>query len=100
LPGRYVGHSPGTGASKDRMNRGENGGAAVGITVAPITPRLLTLHGAAAYLGLSVWKVRELEAAKVLRRVRLPVGNGSELRKLLFDRVELDAVIEQSKETR
>jgi hypothetical protein len=55
--------------------------------------RLLDLVGAAAYLGVSGWTVRDLEAARILRRVRIPLPGGSELRKLLFDVVDLDALI-------
>jgi hypothetical protein len=58
-----------------------------------LTPRLLDLPGAAAYLGLSPWTVRDLEAARALPRVRVPLPNGGELRKLLFDREDLDRLI-------
>lgn len=57
-------------------------------------PRLLTLSEAAIYLGMSVWTVRALEANGTLRRVRVPLPNGSELRKLLFDRADLDRAVE------
>jgi hypothetical protein len=59
------------------------------------TSRLLDLRQAAGYLGVSVWTVRDLEAAGVLPRVLIPLGNGySTLRKLLFDRADLDRLIE------
>ncbi len=61
--------------------------------VAPVPPRLLDLKRTAEYLGMSEWTVRELEADGVLRRVRVPLGNGGELRKLLFDREDLDRLI-------
>lgn len=35
-----------------------------------------------------------LDAASVLRRVRIPLPRGGELRKLLFDRTDLDRLIE------
>jgi hypothetical protein len=54
---------------------------------AGVTPRLLGVRQAAAYLGLSPWTVRDLESGGTLARVRLPV------RKLLFGRVELDRLI-------
>jgi hypothetical protein len=60
--------------------------------------RLLDLDGAAAYLGVSPWTIRDLEAAGVLRRVRVPLPNGGELRKVLLDRVDLDALIERWKD--
>jgi hypothetical protein len=59
------------------------------LTVATVPPRLLDLDATATYLGVSPWTVRDLEAAGILRRVRVPLPNG-ELRKLLFDREELD----------
>jgi hypothetical protein len=64
----------------------------------PVTPRLLDLGTAAAYLSVSPWTVRDLEAAGVLPRVRVPVGDGGELRKLLFDREDLDHLINRWKD--
>ncbi len=63
-----------------------------------LAPRLLDLPATAAYLGLSGWSVRDLEAAGILRRVRVPLPNGGELRKLLFDREDLDRLIAAWKE--
>ena len=68
--------------------------------VSPVTPRLLDLHGAAAYLGLSEWTLRDLEHAGILPRVRVPLPNQGELRKILFDRLDLDHAIEVWKESR
>jgi hypothetical protein len=65
-----------------------------------LCPRLLDLGGTAAYLGVSGWTVRDLEAAGELRRVRIPVGPGRELRKLLFDRQDLDRLLETWKDSR
>lgn len=62
-------------------------------TVERLPPRLLDLRGAAAYLGVSSWTIRDLEAAGTLRRVRIPLPNAGELRKLLFDRMDLDGLI-------
>ena len=59
-----------------------------------ITPRLLSLRAAANYLGVSPWTVRDLEARGVLKRVSVPLSAGAELRKLLFDKVDLDHLIE------
>jgi hypothetical protein len=56
-------------------------------------PRLLDLDGSAAYLAVSPWTVRDLEAAGTLKRVRIPLPNNGELRKLLFDREDLDRLI-------
>ncbi len=69
-------------------------------TVAPVPPRLLDLPATAAYLGVSEWTIRDLESAGVLRRVRVPLPNHGELRKLLFDREDLDHLIAVWKESR
>ena len=64
------------------------------VAVPGLCPRLLDLGATAAYLGLSPWTVRDLEAAGTLKRVRVPVAGGRDLRKLLFDREELDRLVE------
>ena len=79
---------------------GERDSAAVQQTVAPVSPRLLDLHVSAGYLGLSEWTVRTLEQQGILKRVRIPLPNAGELRKLLFDRADLDRLIDGWKETR
>lgn len=83
---------PPTGGSR-------NGGAVPHLTVSPVPPRLLNLDGTAAYLGVSPWTVRDLEAAGTLRRVRVPLPTG-ELRKLLFDREDLDHLVTLWKDER
>src|SRR5260370_41724316 len=65
-----------------------------------LCPRLLDLGTTAAYLGVSGWTVRDLEAAGELHRGRVPVGPGRELRKLLFDRQDLDRLVEVWKDSR
>jgi len=57
-------------------------------------PRLLDVAGAAAYLGVSPWTVRDLEGAGLLPRVRVPLPSGGALRRVLFDRAALDALID------
>ncbi len=59
--------------------------------------RLLDLEQAARYLGVSSWTVRDLEASGVIPRVAIPLPNGRQLRKLLFDRTDLDRLIESWK---
>ena len=97
------GHSVGTGASKVAAAaafpaRGEDRES----SEHPVPPmrgtppdappaRLLTLAQTAAYLGLSPWTVRELQWKGRLPRVALS-------RKLLFDRADVDRLIEASKE--
>lgn len=63
-----------------------------------VPPRLLDVAGAASYLCVSQSIVRNLVTAGLLRRVRIPTRNNGELRKLLFDRADLDRLIETSKE--
>jgi hypothetical protein len=57
-------------------------------------PRLLDVKGAAKYLGISYWTIRELPVP----RVRLEVAGGRDVRRILFDRRDLDAWIERQKE--
>jgi hypothetical protein len=66
--------------------------------VSPLHPRLLNLHAAAAYLGLRERKLRELARSGILPRVRIPLPHDGEVRKLLFDRADLDRLIEAWKE--
>lgn len=61
-------------------------------------PHLLDLRATAAYLGVSEWTVRDLDAAGMLHRGRIPLPHGGELRKLLFDRTDLDRLIEAWKD--
>ncbi len=42
--------------------------------------------------------MRDLDAAGVLKRVRVPLPNGGELRKVLFDREDLDQLIARWKD--
>jgi excisionase family DNA binding protein len=56
-------------------------------------PRLLRTKDAAAYLGMSEWKLRQLVICRELPVVRH--GEGV----LLFDRRDLDAFIEEHKRT-
>lgn len=84
------GHAPGTSAVQVVKTVGANGGPLASQAVAPVLPRLLDVTVTAAYLGVSVWTVRYMEETGILRRVRLPLPNGGELRKLLFDREDLD----------
>jgi hypothetical protein len=65
-----------------------------------LTPRLLDLEAAAIYLSVSPWTIRDLEAAGVLPRVRVPLPGGRELRKLLFDKADLDRLIDVWKDAR
>ena len=90
------GHNTGIDEANVGVNAATERGAPVSQAIAPVPPRLLDLEAAAAYLGVSPWTVRDLEAIGTLRRVSIPVGN-KDLRKLLFDRVDLDELIEHWK---
>src|SRR5262245_44906532 len=57
-------------------------------------PRLLDVEGAASYLGVSAWTVRDLVERGSLSRVALPG-----VRRLLFDRCDLDRLVETSRLT-
>lgn len=63
-----------------------------------IAPRLLDVDAAAAYLSVSSWTIRDLEAAGRLVRVRLPLAGDRECRRLLFDRTDLDRLVERAKD--
>lgn len=58
-----------------------------------VPARLLNLEATAHYLSLSRWSVRDLEVAGVLKRVAIPLPGGRELRRLLFDRQDLDDLV-------
>jgi hypothetical protein len=83
---------------KPRTQNGAGDSAAVVTTVVPVSPRLLDLHTAAAYLGVSEWTVRDLEAAGTVPRIRIPLPNTGELRKLLFDKKDLDSLVDSWKD--
>jgi hypothetical protein len=85
-----AGHTAGTTAGKS-----SEGGAWGPLA---LIPRLLDLEAAASYLGVSPWTIRDLEAGGVLPRIRVPLPGGRELRKLLFDKADLDRLIDIWKE--
>ena len=90
------GHNPGIDEANVGVNGAPERGAPVSQAIAPVPPRLLDLEAAAAYLGVSPWTIRDLEAAGTLKRVSIPVGS-KDLRKLLFDRIDLDELIQHWK---
>ena len=74
--------------------------AAIAVTAARLPPRLLDVETSARYVGISPWTIRDLDAAGILSRVRIPLPNGGELRRVLYDRADLDALVERWKEGR
>jgi len=75
----------------ERAGRAQDGTSAA-------SARLLSVEAAAAYLGVSTWTVRDLLHAGTIARVRLGLGSTRDLRRILVDRLELDALVEASKE--
>jgi hypothetical protein len=69
-----------------------------------IAPRLMNLHQAAAYLGLSFWTVRDYALQGLIPVVTLPALAPREgerpretLRRVLVDRNDLDTFVERCK---
>jgi hypothetical protein len=81
-----------TSVGRDREHRA--GGRLAQAAVGSIAPRLLDLKAAAAYLAVSPWTVRDLEASGILQRVNIPLSAHRDLRKVLFDRQDLDRLVE------
>ncbi|HWP34499.1 MAG TPA: hypothetical protein VNM66_02785 [Thermodesulfobacteriota bacterium] len=68
-------------------------------------PRLVDLEGAAEYLSVSPWTIKQWVAAGVLRPISLPAVERQRrrrqgLRRVLLDRLALDALVEASREGR
>jgi hypothetical protein len=61
--------------------------------LAAVTPRLLDLDGAAKYLSLTTWTLRDLIDNGTLQRVIIPAGPGRDVRRVLFDRAQLDELV-------
>jgi hypothetical protein len=92
-----TGHTAGTPSAPTRMDAAAARGSTVPQASA-LAPRVLDVDGAAHYLGVSSWSIRDLYASGRLARVRLPLEGDRELRRLLFDRRDLDQLIEASKD--
>jgi hypothetical protein len=73
-------------------------------------PRLMNLHDAAKYLGISYWTLRDYIADGLIPRVNLPCSRRRrkdgvvvrragdiEARRIYVDRTDLDALIDRSK---
>ncbi len=103
-------HIVGTAGAETLVNSGAKG-QALAHQASALTPRLLDLPTAAAYLSISHWTLRELEARGYIPRVVLEmpaeaqrrprngkhsVGSGV-MRKLLFDKQDLDDYVDRSK---
>jgi hypothetical protein len=79
-------------------NGSRNGGTLASGAKAPVMrSRLVGVDDAATFLGVSSWSVRRLVDNGHLRRVRLPLGK-SDCRRLLFDRIDLECLVDVSKD--
>ena len=65
------GHSPGTATPGGLDDSGQERRALASPASAPLPPRLLDLAGAAAYISVSPWTVRDLLDNGTLKRVPL-----------------------------
>ena len=93
---------PQTRARSGRQKRADDMQSAV-----PAWPRLLNEAKSASYLSMSVWSFRELWQAHQIDPVKVPRVDSAKmrrrehvkdtLRKLLFDRLDLDALVEKWK---
>jgi excisionase family DNA binding protein len=77
-------------------NRASPGDSSRPLAMRASGPRLLSARETATYLAIGYETVLLLVKTGTLRPVRLPLGDG-ELRKLLFDRVDLDRLVEANK---
>jgi hypothetical protein len=106
------GHSPGTVAPESLAAQGHQQRAFDGQSAAPSRlkatvaawPRLLSIEQAAQYLGVSYWTVREFINDGSIKAVPLPRPDtlrqrerrslGDTVRRLLIDRLDLDALVD------
>lgn len=71
---------------------------ALGPSSSSLAPRLLDVDRAAVYLSLKPGTIRGLVHGGVLRRVRIPLPDHGELRRVLLDRADLDRLVDAWKE--
>jgi hypothetical protein len=106
------GHSPGTATSETLAAQGRQPGYPAQEAVVPhrlkatVTawPRLLSVEQAAQYLSISYWTVREFINDGSIKAVPLPRPEtlrqrerralGDTVRRLLIDRLDLDALVD------
>jgi hypothetical protein len=86
-----------TGPSRTRMKSGEDR-RALATQASALLPRLLSIQAAAGYLSLSEDVVLELLEAGTFQRVIVPAPvtakrRGGVIRKVLLDRLQLDAAV-------
>ena len=89
------GHTPGIADAESGMDSGRAERAPATYAV---VPRLLNVPDAARYLGVFPRSIRTLYHSGRLAAIRLPGGDGGDMRRLLFDRHDLDALVEASRQ--
>jgi hypothetical protein len=80
------------------MNGGREGRRTPAVQAGALLPRLLSIPAAACYLSLSEDTVLELLQAGIFQRITVPAPltpkrRGGAIRKVLVDRVQIDAAI-------
>ena len=104
------GHDAGTENCDKPINKQSAAGAKDKKTVVlAFVPRLLDLHGAAHYLGVSYWMMRDLVNGGQIQakrlpclytwnaqlKTRVPAKHGASVRRILIDRKDLDAFVDR-----
>ena len=91
------GHSAGTARANGYDEPGPNGRPQALQALGPLLPRVLGKKAASEYLGVSERTIDYLEEAGRLKRVCVPSPDGDDLRRALYDRQDLDILVEQWK---
>lgn len=101
---RYARYASATLRKDRRLNTPVSTKSVEAILVERITPRLLNMRQAAAYLGCSFWTARDYVLQGLIPVVDMPPLRAREgdrqrkaLRRVLIDRVDLDAFVESRK---
>lgn len=92
------GHTPGTQAVQVVEQKGQEGRTLAWQACAPALPRLLNIDATAQYLDVSTWTIWTFLDNETRKPVRIPRENGKNVRKLVFDRLDLDALVTKWKE--
>lgn len=101
---RYARYAEATLRKDPRLDDRLSGEDREATSAESITPRLLNMHQASAYLGCSFWTARDYVLQGLIPVVDMPPLRAREgdrqrktLRRVLIDRVDLDTFIESRK---
>jgi hypothetical protein len=101
---RYARYAKATFHKDRRLNTQPSSRNVEAISAERITPRLLNMRQAAAYLGCSFWTVRDYVLQGLIPVVDMPPlrprdgdRQRTALRRVLIDRADLDAFVESRK---